>query len=290
MAINYEKLMAYDSGELPVLYGARDCIIYALGIGIGMDPMDRNQLKFVHERWIEAFPAMAGVLGWVGRTFSTNPEFGVDERRVVAAAQRITLHRPLEAEGNLLARTRVKEVIDKGEGGGAIIVAERSLTKTSGEPVATIQNTTFARGQGGFGGKVTQSPPVHKLPEGEAPLRCDLPTPPNLALIYRLNGDENPLHVDPERAQVAGFPRPILHGLATYGIAAHAIVRTVAAYRTERFRSMEARFVKPVFPGDVIRTEMWVNKGTSGQEVSFRCRVPERDEIVLGNGLALISS
>ncbi len=284
MALNYEKLLAYDSGDLRVSYGARDCIIYALGIGIGMDPMDREQLKFVHERWIEAFPTVAGVLGWVGRTFSTNKEFGVDERMVVAAEQSITLHRPLAPEGTLIARTRVKDVIDKGPGGGAIILAERILSTESGQSVATVVNASFARGHGGFGGRTTVSPPVHKLPDSQPQLRCDLPTPPNLALIYRLNGDENPLHVDPERARVAGFPRPILHGLATYGIAAHALMRTVAGYRTGRFHAMQARFVKPVFPGDTIRTEMWV----SGDEVSFRCRVPERDEIVLGNGWARI--
>ena len=285
MAINYEKLMAFDSGDMRVSYGARDCIIYALGIGIGMDPMDLKQLKFVHERGIHAFPAMVSVLGWIGRTFSTRKEFGVDERMVVAAEQSITLQRPLAAEDTLLARTRVKEVIDKGPGGGAIIVAERTLRKESGEPVATILNSSFARGHGGFGGKVSESPPVHRVPDSAPELSCDLPTPPNLALIYRLNGDENPLHVDPERARVAGFPRPILHGLATYGIAAHALLRTVAEYRTDRFCSMQARFVKPVFPGETIRTEMWVK----GDEVSFRCRVPERNEIVLNNGLARIA-
>jgi acyl dehydratase len=289
MPINYEKIMAYDPGETRVRYGARECIIYALGIGIGMDPTDRGQLKFVYERGIEAFPTMAGVLGWVGRSLSTNKEFGVDERMVVAAEQRITLHRPLRAEDGLVARTRVKEVIDKGQGGGAIIQAERKLTDESGAPVATIETSTFARGHGGFGGKVTESPPVHKVPEGEPERSCDLATPPNLAILYRLNGDENPLHVDPERAKLAGFPRPILHGLGTYGIAAHAILRTVADYDPQRFLGMEARFVKPVFPGDTIRTEMWISKENSGDlSVSFRCRVPERNEIVLNNGLARI--
>jgi acyl dehydratase len=285
MAINYEKLMAYDSGEMRVSYGARECIVYALGIGIGMDPLDRNQLKFVHERWIEAFPTMAGILGWVGRTFSTDKQYGVDERMVVAAEQSITLHRALAADDTLLARTRVKEVIDKGPGGGAVIISERTLKDQSGQAVATIQSSSFARGHGGFGGKVTESPPVPKIPDGDPQLVCDLPTPANLALIYRLNGDENPLHVDPERAKVAGFARPILHGLATYGVAAHAILRSVAGYRGERFRAMQARFVKPVFPGDTIRTEMWVD----GERVSFRCRVPERNEIVLNNGLARIA-
>jgi acyl dehydratase len=115
---------------------------------------------------------------------------------------------------------------------------------------------------------------------------CDLPTPPNLALLYRLNGDENPLHADPERAKVAGFDRPILHGAASFGIAAHAILRTVADYRPERLASIEARFSKPVFPGETIRTEMWVE----GDRVSFQCRVVARDAIVLSNGLMTLRS
>jgi acyl dehydratase len=115
---------------------------------------------------------------------------------------------------------------------------------------------------------------------------CDLPTPPNLALIYRLTGDENPLHADPERAKVAGFDRPILHGAASFGVAAHAILRTVADYRPERLASIEARFSKPVFPGETIRTEMWVE----GDRVSFQCRVAGRDAIVLSNGLVTLRS
>jgi acyl dehydratase len=284
MALNYEKVMAYDPGELDVQYGARDCIIYALGIGIGMDPTDAGQLRFLYEKGLQAFPTMAGVLGWMGRALSTDPEFGIDERSVVAAEQRITLHRPLAVEGRLKSRPRVKEVIDKGAGGGAVILVERTLHAEDGSLVATVENSTFARGHGGFGGKVSASPEVHPVPGGAPDISCDLSTPPNLAILYRLNGDTNPLHIDPERAKAAGFPKPILHGMATYGIAGHALMRSVANYEPARFRSMEARFVKPVFPGDTLRTEMWVK----GEEVSFRCRVPERDVVVLDHGLARV--
>jgi acyl dehydratase len=115
---------------------------------------------------------------------------------------------------------------------------------------------------------------------------CDLPTPPNLALLYRLTGDENPLHADPERARAAGFDRPILHGAASFGVAAHAILRTLADYRPERLASIEARFSRPVFPGDTIRTEMW----PQGGRIAFQCRVLGREEIVLSNGLAVLRS
>jgi acyl dehydratase len=162
------------------------------------------------------------------------------------------------------------------------VLNTRDLFAADGVLVATVDSSTFARKHGGFGGKVTESPPQHQVPLTPAQLTCDLPTPPNLALLYRLTGDENPLHADPERAKVAGFDRPILHGAASFGIAAHAVLRTVAEDRPERLAAIEARFSRPVFPGDTIRTEMW----REGNQVSFQCRVVARNELVLSNGLA----
>jgi acyl dehydratase len=285
MGLNYERLMAYRPADIAVNYGERDCILYALGIGLGMDPLDPGALKFVYERaGLRAFPTMAVVLGWPGRL--TDPAFGVDERLVVAGDLKVVLHRPLPAEARLVSRPRIKEVIDKGLGNAAIILNTRDLLAEDGTPVATVDSSTFARKHGGFGGKVTETPVPPPVPQTPPVKICDLPTPPNLALLYRLTGDENPLHADPERAKVAGFDRPILHGAASFGIATHAVLRTLADYRPERLASIEARFSKPVFPGETIRTEMWVE----GDRVSFQCRVVGRDDIVLSNGLATLRS
>lgn len=285
MGLNYERLMAYRPADIAVNYGERECILYALGIGLGMDPMDTGALKFVYERAdLQAFPTMAVVLGWPGRL--TDPALGVDERLVVAGDLKVVLHRPLPADARLVSRPRIKDVIDKGPGNAAIILNTRDLLAEDGTPVATVDSSTFARKHGGFGGKVTETPAPPPVPQTPPVKICDLPTPPNLALLYRLNGDENPLHADPERAKVAGFDRPILHGAASFGIAAHAVLRTVADYRPERLASIEARFSKPVFPGETIRTEMWVE----GDRVSFQCRVVGRDDIVLSNGLATLRS
>ena len=287
MGLNYERLMAYRPADIAVSYGDRECILYALGIGLGMDPMDTGALKFVYERaGLQAFPTMAVVLGWPGRL--TDPAFGVDERLVVAGDLKVVLHRPLPAQARLVSRPRIKEVIDKGPGNAAIILNTRDLLAEDGTPVATVDSSTFARKHGGFGGKVTETPVPPPVPQTPPVKICDLPTPPNLALLYRLNGDENPLHADPERAKVAGFDRPILHGAASFGIAAHAVLRTLADYRPERLASIEARFSKPVFPGETIRTEMWPEK--EGVSVSFQCRVVGRDDIVLSNGLAILRS
>jgi acyl dehydratase len=266
---------------VPVRYGRRDCILYALGIGLGMDPIDAGQLKFVYEHDLQAFPTMATVLGWMGRL--TDPQFGIDERMVVHGDLKVTLHRPLQAEGKLVGRSRIRDVIDKGLGNAAIIQTVRDLIGEDGTAVATVDSSTFARKHGGFGGKPIAPEPA-PIPDRAPDESCDLPTPPNLALLYRLNGDENPLHIDPERAKAAGFPRPILHGAATFGIAAHAVLRTVADYDPARLASIEARFAKPVFPGETIRTEMWRDRA----RVAFRCRAVERDEVVVNNGRAVL--
>lgn len=286
MAINYGKIMAHRTAPVEVNYTRRDSMFYALSIGIGMDPADEGQLKYVFEKNLVAFPAMASVLGWTMRTKEENELFGIDPKMVVAADQRIVIHKPLQPEGKLTSRARTREVIDKGQGGGAIVQSMRELTDASGEKVATVEGSIFVRNHGGFGGNVTTTPEPPKMPEGAPDKVCDLATPPNIALVYRLNGDMNPLHADPEYAKRVGFPGPILHGLANYGIAAHAVMRSVADYDASRFQSMEARFVKPFFPGETLRTEMWIR----GNDVYFRCRVVARDEIVLNNGLARIRS
>src|SRR5262249_30211077 len=148
---------------------------------------------------------------------------GIDWVKVVAGEYAIKLHRPLAPRGAVLSRTRVLEIVDKGEGKGAVLCVERTMDrKASGGQLANIRQATFWRPHGGFGGPPRQQLPVHPIPERAPDLVCDLATRPEMALIYRLSADPNPLHADPAVAKAAGFPRPILHGLATYGVAGHA--------------------------------------------------------------------
>ncbi|HEY1545374.1 MAG TPA: MaoC/PaaZ C-terminal domain-containing protein [Xanthobacteraceae bacterium] len=283
MPLDYQRIMAYRPADMPIDYGPRDCIIYALGIGIGMDPMDWGQLKFVYEKGLAAFPSMAVVLGRHGPLLK--PEFGVDQRMMVAAALKIVLHEPLAVAAKLTARPRVREVIDKGTNSAAIIEMTRDLLAPDGRVVATVDNSTLVRKHGGFGGKVREIAPPHEVPTRTPDAVVDLPTPGNLALVYRLTGDENPLHSDPDRARSVGFPRPILHGAATFGIASHAVVRHIG-YRSEDLGAVEARFVRPVYPGDTLRTELW----REGNRLSFQCSAAGRDGLVLTNGLATLRS
>ena len=159
---------------------------------------------------------------------------------------------------------------------------EKTLTDAgTGTLLATCRATAVLRGDGGFGGPAGPVQPVHPAPEGKPDLVIDLPTRPEQALLYRLNGDDNPLHSDPDTAARAGFPQPILHGLCTLGVVAHALLRGLAQYDAGRLRSLALRFSAPVFPGEIIRTEMW----HSG---AFRARVLERDIVVVSNGYVAV--
>jgi acyl dehydratase len=284
MAIVYDKLLALRIPEVAHSYSERDAILYALGLGLGQDPLNENELAFVYEKNLRVLPTMAVVLGYPG-FWIRDLDTGIDWVKVLHGEQGFRLHRPLAARGDVVGVTRVVDVIDKGPGKGALLYSERRIVdKTSGETIATLTQTTVCRGDGGFGGPPRPTPPPHALPERDADDICDLRTRPETALIYRLSGDPNPLHVDPQVAKAAGYERPILHGLATFGIAGHALLRTLCGYEPARLIAMSCRFSAPVFPGETIRTEMWRDRDI----VSYRARALERDAIVINNGRAKI--
>ena len=283
MAIDYQRLRNWPFADVEHSYRAKDTILYALGLGFGADPVDRDQLRFVYEDGLKALPTMATVLAYPGQ-FAKNPESGIDWKRVVHGEQSVVIHKPLPAAGTVVGRTVIEEIVDKGAGKGALLYSRRDVRdKETGDLLASLRSTSFLRGDGGFGGPSGPTRPVHALPERAPDLVCDIATLPQAALIYRLSGDYNPLHADPEIAAVAGFPRPILHGLCTFGVAGHALLRTLCGYDPARLRRMEARFSAPVFPGETVRTEIWrEGQGRAG----FRCRVLARDAVVINNGLA----
>lgn len=286
MAINYEKLMALKIPDAEHIYGEKETMLYALGVGLGHDPTDCQQLDFVYEKNLAALPSFACLLGYPG-FWVRDLDTGIDWVRIVNGEQGFTLNVPVKPSGTVVGRTRILEVIDKGAGKGAVIYTERRITdKASGQLVATVTQTTFARADGGFGGPPRESPPTHKLPERAPDLTCDLGTRPEMALIYRLSADLNPLHADLDVAKAAGFPRPILHGLGTFGVVSHALLKSVCSYDPSRMIAMSGRFSAPVFPGETIRTEIW----RDGNVVSFRALVPERNIVAMSNGRAEIKA
>jgi len=281
MPIDREKLLNWPFEPVEQTYTEKDAILYALGLGFGADPLDEGELHFVfEEEGFSAVPTMAAVLGTPG-FWVRDPESGVTWQKVLHGEQSIELHKPLPPAATVVADNHVKEVIDKGDGRGALIYTERVITdKATGEKLATNVSTTFARDDGGFGGPPVEQPQPHALPDREPDKSLDLPTLPQAALIYRLSGDPNPLHASPKVAKAAGFHAPILHGLCTLGVAGRAVLDTHCDYDAARFKSLKLRFSAPVFPGETIRTEMWKD----GNVVSFRASVVERDVVVLNNG------
>ncbi|MEQ8347006.1 MAG: MaoC/PaaZ C-terminal domain-containing protein [Sneathiellaceae bacterium] len=293
MTIDYDKLKAWPFPELEHSYGTRDSSLYALGVGLGMDPLDRDQLRFLyelHDDGMQALPTMAVVLATPG-FWLKEPATGVDWVKVLHGEQGIRIHKPLPAASIVVGSGAVEEIIDKGEGKGALIFQTRKVhDKATGDHLATLTSTTFARGDGGFSGPggqahKPQAPAPHPVPDRAPDMTCDLPTLKQAALVYRLSGDYNPLHADPKVAESAGFRAPILHGLATLGVAGHALLRTACGYDATRFRALQLRFTSPVYPGETIRTEMWRDgSDPDGEVISFRARVVERDIVVLNNG------
>jgi acyl dehydratase len=286
MPIDRDKLLAWPFEEVEQRYDERDTILYALGIGLGAEPTDPRQLRFVYEQGLQALPSMGVILGYPG-FWLQDPRSGADWRRLVHGEQSIEILKPLPPAGTVLGMTRVRDVIDKGPERGALVFTEREVRdKASGELLCRLSSTTFLRGDGGFGGPAGPVPVPHPIPDRPADESCELATLPQAALIYRLSGDRNPLHADPAVAEKGGFARPILHGLCTFGVAGHALLRAVCDYKPERLRSLQGRFTAPVFPGETIVTEIW----RDGASVSFRASVKERGKVVLDHGKATIAA
>lgn len=280
MPISRDHLLALQIPQTKQQYTPKDCMLYALSLGYGADPMDRQQLRFAYEEGLQAVPTMGVVLahpGYWPRLLDT----GLDWVRIVHAEQGLILHKPLPAQADVIGESRVVDVIDKGPGKGALVSYERRiLDRVTGELLCTILQTFLARGDGGFGGPTGPVAPPPAIPEREPDLVCDMPTAEHMALLYRLNGDWNPLHADPEVARKAGFDRPILHGLATWGVAGHAVLKAALNYEADRVASIFGRFSAPVFPGDTLRTQMWREPGA----VAFRTWAVERNIMVINNG------
>ncbi|GMG84939.1 MaoC/PaaZ C-terminal domain-containing protein [Paralimibaculum aggregatum] len=281
MAIDRDRLMALEFPEIRQSYGARECILYGLGLGCGLDPMDERQLQYVDETKLATSPTMANVLAYPG-FWMRDLDTGIDHTRVVHGEHETTLTGPLPVEATVTARTRIEGLVDKGAGRGALVYVTREIADAgTGAVLATIRQTVFCRGDGGFGGSTMEARAPAPLPDRAPDLTAEAPTHPQLALIYRLNGDLNPLHSDPATAKAAGFERPILHGLATFGIAGNALVDALLGGDPARCRSVRGRFSAPVFPGDTIALDIWRDGPGAA---AFRARVAARDAVVLNNG------
>jgi acyl dehydratase len=282
MALDANKLLAFEIPRRRQHITKRDCVLYALSVGFGCDPLDERQLDFVDEqRTLRVVPAMVLVTAHPG-FWLADPATGVDPSSVLHGEQSFEILAPLRCETVIDSHTRITTLVDKGAGGPALLYTETTLRDEAGQDIALLNRTTVIRDGRGFGGATgrvlairdpTVPPPDHTY---------DFATRPEQALLYRLNGDLNPLHANPIVSARSGFARPILHGLCTMGIICHALMRTLVNYDSAHLRGMALRFAKPVTPGDSVRTEIW-------SDGSFRARSLERDVIVVDGGNATFS-
>lgn len=282
--IDYQRLMAWSIPEVRQTYCLRDAILYALGVGCGNEADPAADFRYVYEEGLAVLPSMATVLGYPG-FWLRDPGTGVNWRRAVHAGQTFETFRPLAPQGSVIGRSRVSAITDKGPGRGALLTSAREIfDEETGTLIARLTHTAFLRDEGGFAGPAAapQAGPI-RMPGRDPDQVIDLPTSYQAALLYRLSGDLNPLHADPAVAVAAGFPRPILHGLCTLGIATRAILRRVGGDPALLHR-LSARFSAPVLPGETIRTQMW----GEGSRILFRALVPGRDALVLDQGVAEI--
>jgi len=284
MTFDPEKLLNKEFPVVRQTYTAKDCMLYALGVGMGIDPVDEQSLRFVYEEGLKVLPSQSVMMAHPG-FWAKEEDTGLDWVKVLHAGQEIIMHKPFPFEGTVEAKTRITRVTDKGERIGAVVVSDRVVSDvTTGEDICTLVTTILARGDGGFGGERKATPKTDIIPKSDPDIVCDLPTLPQQALIYRLSGDFNPLHASPAVARNAGFKAPILHGLCTMGVATHALIKSCCDYDTSRFKRMRLRFSAPVYPGETIRTEIWQN----GNEMAFRCKSLEQDKVIINNGYLLV--
>lgn len=275
--IDPAAIRAYDFGSPEQAYRRRDAILYALGVGLGCDPCDAEDLRFLDERSLAVLPTFAVTLCSPGQ-WIREPALGVDFTRLVHFAQSARFLAPLTPEGAVRGTAQIVSLTDRGEGRGALLVLERGIFDAkTGQESCRLQQTLLLRSDGGFGGEPAARE-ARFAPDVTASSTYRYQTSPRAALIYRLSGDWNPLHLDPEIARGAGFPRPILHGLASYAIAGVAVSRACGRDPVG-VTHLACKFIGIVVPGDDLLFEVWDDGADAAR---FRAKVGER--IVLDDG------
>lgn len=283
MPIDPAVAIGADLGVTKFEWTSNDVLLYHLALGAGASPTSEQELGYVLEDRLKVLPTF-GVVAPNFRMFEppavTFPGIDIDLSRVLHGTQSITVHDPLPSAGQAIAHSRITDVWDKGK--AAVIIQEASVTTPSGDPLWTTRSAIFARGEGGFGGSRGPSDRL-PAPTGDPVLEVEVPTLPQQALLYRLCGDRNPLHADPAFATMAGFDRPILHGLCTYGVVCKALVDNLLAGDVTRVATFSTRFAGILFPGEPLRVRAWQTENGYQTTATAPTRddAPVLDETVL---------
>ncbi|MGW4566293.1 MaoC/PaaZ C-terminal domain-containing protein [Streptomyces sp. NPDC004561] len=260
MPIDEALALAAEPRSGEITWTAKDVQLYHLGIGAGTPATDPDELRYTLESRLHVLPSFATVAGAGSPGVISGlsmPGVDVDLAKVLHGGQSLRLHRPIPVAGTATATSRIAAVYDKGK--AAVLVLRTDVTDADG-PLWTNDAQIFVRGEGGWGGDRGPSA-GREAPTGPPDRTVERPIRPDQALLYRLSGDYNPLHADPEFAKLAGFDRPILHGLCTYGMTLKAVVDTLLGGDVSRVRSYATRFAGVVYPGETLRIRMWDEEG-----------------------------
>ena len=284
MPIDLASALGAELQPVEFSWTSTDVQLYHLALGAGSDPMDARELRYLTDGTPQVLPTFSSVAATFHMTEPPRVSFpGIDIElgRVLHASEAVTVHAPLPPSGSARAITRITDIWDKGK--AAVIVNETEVTDPHGAPLWSTKRSIFARGEGGFGGE--RGPSTSVETPGRAPdFEVDIPVLPQQALLYRLCGDRNPLHSDPGFAAAAGFPRPILHGLCTYGMTCKAMVDTILDGDAGRVGAYGARFAGVVFPGETIRASVW----HEGERFVGVVIAPDRDDAVILSDVELV--
>ena len=274
MPIDLDTALGAQLPSQEFSWTASDVALYALSVGAAADPTDTTGLEYVHDSAPKVLPSFATVAATMNVTEAPKVSFPgveIDLAKVVHGSQSVTLHRPIPSAGTAVTTTKIAEIQDKGS--AAVIIQESETVSADGEKLWTSRSGIFAKGEGGFGGERGTSEKV-EYPERDADHTIEVATLPQQALFYRLCGDRNPLHSDPAFAEAAGFPRPILHGLCSYGVVLRAVVDEVLGGDVSRVSGYGVTFGGIFFPGETMRVRVW----EEGSRLLVAATVAERDD------------
>ena len=284
MPIDVDVALAAELDPVEFSWSSSDIQLYHLGLGAGADPMDLRELRYL----VDDVPQVLPTFGSVAATFHMTkpptvafPGIDIELSKVLHASERVEVPAPLPPSGSGKAVTRFTDIWDKGK--AAVIWSETTVTALDGTLLWTQRRSIFARGEGGFGGE--RGPSGSDAAPDRAPdLELSMPILPQQALLYRLCGDRNPLHSDPEFASAAGFLRPILHGLCTYGMACKAITDAVCDGDASAVAAYGARFAGVAYPGETLQVNVWKEDGRLVAGVV----APTRDNAAVLSGVELV--
>lgn len=284
MPIDPKKALGAELPAATAEWGADDVILYHLGVGAGTPPTDAGELEYSYEKNLKVLPSF-GVIPVFSQLGGIANVEGLDFNPVmlVHGEQDLEVHRPIPTSGQIESQAKVAGIYDKGK--AALVVLEVESREKGGEPLFTNRFSIFLRGEGGFGGESGPKAGNHP-PEREPDHVVESPTLPQQALLYRLCGDKNPLHADPEFAKMAGFDKPILHGLCSFGVVCKAAVDAALDGDVEKVGRYQARFAGPVFPGETIVTSLWREEG----KLLVQAKTKDRDSPVISNSAIALRS